>query len=289
MFGSVRSSNTIGQRYFSVTSGANGRAIKEVKTYLLKERVHLKPTTVRAFPKKKLIKNAHEKLKVGQVIMRKTLPTKKEGLPEYLYGESSFYKQSNYGLYGGFFPYTVERETASKGKTRVVRKPHVIGKKLYSASLDESMHLSLVMKVYQTIQKEGGLDNYLTKNKTHRIKELGPKGWELRCKVLIQQDKNLQNYLKGKKNVIVDKEGKQCPVFFTLGSYKFKVPKEYIIESLYKLEKINNADFAIASITDEKIIPMMDKFQLPVNFYAIEEFKIDMEAVEKQLEDSTLY
>ena len=289
MFSTVKSTKSFGQRYFSATPNANGRAIKEIKTYLLKDRVHLRPTTVRAVPKKRIIKKANEKLQVGQVIMRKTLPKKKDGLPEYLYGESPFYTQSNHGLYGGFFPYTVEKETASKGKTRVVRKPHVIAKDLYSATLDAKLHLNLVMRVYQTIQKEGGLDSYLTKNKSHRIKELGPKGWELRCKVLIQQDKNLQNYLKGHKNVIIDKDGKPCPVFFELDSYKFKVPKEYIVNSLYKLEKINNPEFDIKLITDDKILSMMEKFQLPISFYTIEKFEVDMASIEKQLEEATLF
>ncbi|XBW34669.1 hypothetical protein QEN19_000236 [Hanseniaspora menglaensis] len=289
MFRTASTSKLVGQRYFSATPNANGRAIKEIKTYLLKERVHLKPTVVRALPKKKMIKNANEKHQIGQVVMRKTLPKKSEGLPEYLYGESSFYTQSNHGLYGGFFPYTVERETASKGKTRVVRKPHVIGKNLYSATLDEKMYLKLVMKVYQAIQREGGLDTYLIKNKSRRIKELGPKGWELRCKVLIQQDKNLQTYLKGHENIIVDKNGQKHPVFFELGSYKFKVPKKYIINSLYNLEKINDAKFDIKSITDNKIIPMMEKFQLPIQFYTIEQFEVNMDEIEKQLEKATLY
>lgn len=35
-----------------------------------------------------------------------------------------------------------------------------------------------------TIDKVGGLDNYLLGSKTARLKELGPKGWKLRHRVL---------------------------------------------------------------------------------------------------------
>jgi len=35
--------------------------------------------------------------------------------------------------------------------------------------------------VLKTIDKEGGLDEYLLSSKEGRIKELGPLGWKLRC------------------------------------------------------------------------------------------------------------
>ena len=45
----------------------------------------------------------------------------------------------------------------------------------------------MTAKVLKTISKEGGIDNYLTKEGL-RIKELGPTGWKLRYRVLKRKD-----------------------------------------------------------------------------------------------------
>lgn len=47
----------------------------------------------------------------------------------------------------------------------------------------------MTAKVLKTISKEGGIDNYLTKEKSARIKELGPTGWKLRYRVLKEKMK----------------------------------------------------------------------------------------------------
>jgi len=39
-------------------------------------------------------------------------------------------------------------------------------------------------RVLRTIDKVGGLDEYLLGDKTQRIKELGIRGWQLRCKLM---------------------------------------------------------------------------------------------------------
>jgi len=43
-------------------------------------------------------------------------------------------------------------------------------------------------RVLRTIDKVGGLDEYLLGDKTSRIKDLGMKGWHLRCMVLAQPE-----------------------------------------------------------------------------------------------------
>lgn len=62
----------------------------------------------------------------------------------------------------------------------------MLSKSLYSVALKKKIKLRVTAKVLKTMDREGGLDEYLLKDDAHRLKELGPLGWALRC-TLIQR------------------------------------------------------------------------------------------------------
>jgi large subunit ribosomal protein L28 len=102
-------------------------------------------------------------------------------MPEYPYGDYALYKQANRGLYGEQtiqFGNNVSHKT--KTKTRRDWKPNVLTKSLYSVALKKRVKLRITSKVLKTMDREGGLDEYLLKDSIQRIKELGPMGWALR-------------------------------------------------------------------------------------------------------------
>ncbi|KAF2847117.1 50S ribosomal protein-like protein L24 [Plenodomus tracheiphilus IPT5] len=102
-------------------------------------------------------------------------------IPAYPYGDYQLYKQANKGLYADQmiqFGNNVSRKTETK--TRRVWKPNVLSKSLYSIALKKKIKLRVTANVLKTIDREGGLDEYLLKDSQHRIKELGPLGWALR-------------------------------------------------------------------------------------------------------------
>lgn len=56
--------------------------------------------------------------------------------------------------------------------------------KLYSTALGQEFRMRTTPRVLKTIDKCGGLDNYLLGGKAARIKELGLTGWALRWKIM---------------------------------------------------------------------------------------------------------
>ncbi|KAF1852213.1 uncharacterized protein K460DRAFT_270468 [Cucurbitaria berberidis CBS 394.84] len=102
-------------------------------------------------------------------------------IPAYPYGDHALFKQANKGLYGEQmiqFGNNVSEDTETK--TRRNWKPNVLSKSLYSVALKKRIKLRITSKVLKTMDREGGLDEYLLKDNEHRIKELGPMGWALR-------------------------------------------------------------------------------------------------------------
>lgn len=57
-------------------------------------------------------------------------------------------------------------------------------KRLWSAALDDYVRVRVQARVLRTIDKVGGLDEYLLGDKAARIKELGMGGWVLRWKLI---------------------------------------------------------------------------------------------------------
>lgn len=102
-------------------------------------------------------------------------------IPDYPYGDHALFKQANKGLYGQSsiqFGNNVSRKT--KTTTRRKWTPNVLSKSLYSVALKKRIKLRITSNVMKTIDREGGLDEYLLKDSVQRVKELGPTGWALR-------------------------------------------------------------------------------------------------------------
>jgi large subunit ribosomal protein L28 len=106
-------------------------------------------------------------------------------IPPYPYGPRPFYHQSNTGLYGEArirFGNNVSEE--NEIKTRRKWRPNVHHKRLWSASLGVFVKTRVTARVLRTIDKVGGLDEYLLGIKPQRVKDLGPWGWRLRWRIM---------------------------------------------------------------------------------------------------------
>ena len=69
-------------------------------------------------------------------------------------------------------------------KTRRYWRPNVQNKRLWSNALRKFVKTRVTARVLRTIDKVGGLDEYLLGEKAGRIKELGMAGWKLRWRVM---------------------------------------------------------------------------------------------------------
>lgn len=117
---------------------------------------------------------------LGSHLPKNVIP-KDAYIPPYPYGDHKLFKQANKGLYGDQmirFGNNVSKETETK--TRRKWKPNVLSKSLYSVALKKRIKLRVTAKILKTMDREGGLDEYLLKDNEARIKELGPMGWALR-------------------------------------------------------------------------------------------------------------
>lgn len=108
--------------------------------------------------------------------------------PDYRWGQSAFFARSNRGLFGGSFIKSGNQISEMGNKSRRFWRPNAHKKTLWSESLNKGFTFQVTAKVLKTIDKSGGLDNYLIKEKAARIKELGPFGWQLRYQVLKKQN-----------------------------------------------------------------------------------------------------
>jgi len=120
------------------------------------------------------------------------IPLKLSGNPKVPAGVPSFaaspfktYKLRNKILAGGktiIFGNTVSE---FKNKSRRTWRPNIKRKHAWSETLERRIKLRMTTSVMRTIEKVGGLDAYLTDCTTRRrLKELGPRGWELRAKLI---------------------------------------------------------------------------------------------------------
>ncbi|KAI5202460.1 hypothetical protein E4T42_04107 [Aureobasidium subglaciale] len=106
-------------------------------------------------------------------------------LPPYPHGPARWFKQSDKGLYGGQriqFGNNVSRKTEIK--TRRSWYPNIKRKALFSKALNRRIRVRVSTRVMRTIDKVGGLDEYLLGEKSARIKTLGMEGWRLRCMIM---------------------------------------------------------------------------------------------------------
>lgn len=106
-------------------------------------------------------------------------------IPPYPFGKRQSYQQSNTGLYGSArirFGNTVSER--NEIKTRRKWRPNVQQKRLWSVSLGTLVRTRVTTRVLRTIDKLGGLDEYLLGGKTGRVRDLGPWGWMLRWRIM---------------------------------------------------------------------------------------------------------
>lgn len=122
-------------------------------------------------------------------------------IPPYPYGERRIYKQSNRGLYGSArIRFGNNVSEAHNVKTQRFWRPNVHVRVYYSDSLGARIKTRLTMRVLKTIKKEGGLENYILKNKPARVKELGPGGWKLRW--LLMQTRAVQERFNAEREAL---------------------------------------------------------------------------------------
>ncbi|KXT16862.1 hypothetical protein AC579_6820 [Pseudocercospora musae] len=109
----------------------------------------------------------------------------KDALPDYPYGPTQWYKQSARGLYGGQ-RVQFGNNVSDKFKTKTRRRwnPNVVTKRLWSNALNRNVQIRVTTRVLRTIDKLGGLDEYLLGEKEMRIRELGESGWWLRWAIM---------------------------------------------------------------------------------------------------------
>ncbi|KAI0381703.1 ribosomal L28 family-domain-containing protein [Hypomontagnella monticulosa] len=106
-------------------------------------------------------------------------------VPEYPYGRFRTYKQANEGLFAGSkirFGNVVAERYGNKSRTSWLPNRHT--KRLWSPSLGAFIRTRMTARVLRTIDRLGGIDEYLLGSKAQRVKDLGPAGWALRWKIM---------------------------------------------------------------------------------------------------------
>ncbi|GMM33404.1 mitochondrial 54S ribosomal protein YmL24/YmL14 [Saccharomycopsis crataegensis] len=203
--------------------------------------------------------NLGEKIPAGLYI-----PKEKPEFPEYKYGESRIFKRSNKGLFGGrFLQFGNQISEKSKHKTRRTWQLNIMKKKFWSEALQRTIRINVATKVLRTITKEGGIDNYLTKDKPARIKELGPSGWKLRFRVLMKRaeaENPKKNYLE-----TVQVGDKEIPVYFKVEDQKITVGRRKLLKTIYGLELESNTELSFRDFMlkyrDEPVEKLLQQLQ----------------------------
>jgi large subunit ribosomal protein L28 len=153
----------------------------------------LRTTCIRSFS----ISAVHNRLH-----SKKQLYRDHKDVPEYPHGPAQLYKKSNFGLYGGArvrFGNIVSKGKWVK-KTRRKWWPNVQEARLYSEGLKKTIELKVTTSVLRTIDKLGGLDNYLLGETSARIKDLGMRGWKLRWE-LMQQPSIMKQFAEERRKL----------------------------------------------------------------------------------------
>ncbi|CDR40133.1 CYFA0S04e04280g1_1 [Cyberlindnera fabianii] len=168
--------------------------------------------------------------------------------PDYKYGDSAFFVKSNRGLYGGAFVRSGNTISEMGNKSRRFWKPNAHKKSIWSETLGKSLSFYVTAKVLKTIDKEGGLDNYVIKDKSARIKELGPFGWKLRYEVL-KKRAQLENPVHKNVKSVTLADGKEGTVYYPAvqvkGSEKpldVVVGRRRLLKELYETEKAHKLE-----------------------------------------------
>lgn len=213
------------------------------------------------------------------------VPKRDIKFPDYKYGEPTVFKRSAKGLFGGSFIQFGNSISESKHKTRRSWLPNIIKKELWSETLNKKIDIKLTASVLRTITKEGGIDNYLTKDKPARIKELGPAGWKLRYSILKTKEDRSKDYLKNFE-VVKNQSGKKVVVYFdgTINDKPVKIikSKNALLNLLYPLEKMEKHADGIAitrktytdeyyNCTIEQVLSKLDEYNFDLSTVSLQE------------------
>jgi ribosomal protein L28 len=122
-------------------------------------------------------------------------------VPEYPYGAPEHYKQSRRGLYGDQrIRFGNNVSVKGKNKSRRSWRPNIMMKRLFSKALNRHVQVRVSSRVLRTLDKLGGLDEYLLGEKEARIRELGESGWWLRWAIM--QTKTVKNRFAAERKAL---------------------------------------------------------------------------------------
>lgn len=159
--------------------------------------------------------------KAGDAIPVNTIPQQKKLYPEYKY-EAMFFKRQNRGLYGGMQRKRLKTCSESGNKNLRAHLPNVVRAKLWSEALNKQISTRVLTRLLRTVTKEGGLDNYLLKDKPAREKTMGLKGWRLKYDVIKA------------RTLAEQSEGSPKPVYHVLQTGKrIVVGRNKLLQHLY--------------------------------------------------------
>ncbi|KAL8993761.1 MAG: hypothetical protein Q9169_006107 [Polycauliona sp. 2 TL-2023] len=129
---------------------------------------------------------------------RSALKHAHRNIPTYPHGPSFIYTQSNFSLYGNVKP-QFGNMVSEKNEIKTRRKwePNIHDKRLWSVALGKYMQVRVQARVLRTIDKVGGLDEYLLGESPARIRELGMEGWKMRWRLL--QDRGVKERLRRRR------------------------------------------------------------------------------------------
>ena len=163
------------------------------------------------------------KFHAGDAMPNEPIPAEGHVYPKYAY-EPMFFKRQNRGLYAGLQRKASNLCSESGNKTKTYHLPNIVKAKLWSETLNRAISTRVSTTLFRTVDKEGGLDNYLLKDKPARIKTMGLKGWRLRYEIMKQ------------KQIEEQSRGHPVPVYHVLQSGKnITVTKERLLEILYPI------------------------------------------------------
>ncbi|KFZ08024.1 hypothetical protein V502_09611 [Pseudogymnoascus sp. VKM F-4520 (FW-2644)] len=179
----------------------------------------------------------------------KRLAFEHSAIPPYPYGASRWYKQSNFGLYGmqkiRFGNMVSERNEI---KTRRYWRPNVHQKRLWSVALGKFLRLRVTARVLRTVDKCGGLDEYLLGDKAGRIKELGMGGWKLRWRVM--QSESVKERFRAEREAL----GLPPKEEVLIGEDGLPVTQEQVAEEIQKYDDALAKDVEIDIGEDEPAV-----------------------------------
>ncbi|AQZ14782.1 MRPL24 (YMR193W) [Zygosaccharomyces parabailii] len=212
------------------------------------------------------------------------VPREKKEFPDYKYGESNVFKQSNKGLYGASFLQYGNNVAESKTKTRRRWLPNIVRKGLWSETLDRKISLRMTAKVLRTVSKEGGIDHYLTKDKSARIKELGPTGWKLRYRIM--KKKEDAESAPHRDAVTFQVDGKPVTVYYNEtvrdAPLKITVGRRRLLKYLYPLEK-QEARSKHSDLTYKEFLERFDKLSVREMLERLDQHGFDLGSVSIQV------